>query len=158
MTRRDEPIRPMTLGNIRQNGVRGLFVTCLHCGHETASTWTPGLTMFRCRRSARGCGAASAATSEPMLDRTGSSGGTACPVVAPIGYCERRSRHRCTRVGTPSGPQEDASCGPFHSHQRRADAAAVSEIASGSHVSTIKAMSHLMAFSKWVSAPTSSAT
>jgi hypothetical protein len=35
MTRRDEPIRPMTLGNICQNGVRGLFVTCLHCGHHT---------------------------------------------------------------------------------------------------------------------------
>jgi hypothetical protein len=28
MTRRDEPIRPMTLGNMRQNGVRGLDVTC----------------------------------------------------------------------------------------------------------------------------------
>ena len=26
MTRPDEPIRPMTLGNMRQNGVRGLFV------------------------------------------------------------------------------------------------------------------------------------
>ena len=36
MTRRDEPIQPMTLGNMRQNGVRGLFVTCLHCGYHTA--------------------------------------------------------------------------------------------------------------------------
>jgi hypothetical protein len=35
MTRRDEPIQPMTLGNMRRNGVRGLFVTCLHCGHHT---------------------------------------------------------------------------------------------------------------------------
>jgi hypothetical protein len=25
----------MTLGNMRQNGVRGLDVTCLHCGHRT---------------------------------------------------------------------------------------------------------------------------
>jgi len=28
VTRRDEPIKPMTLGNMRQNGVRGLYVTC----------------------------------------------------------------------------------------------------------------------------------
>ena len=28
MTRSDEPIRPMSLGNMRRNGVRGLFVTC----------------------------------------------------------------------------------------------------------------------------------
>jgi hypothetical protein len=35
-TRRDDPIQPMTLGNMRQNGVRGLFVTCGHCGYETA--------------------------------------------------------------------------------------------------------------------------
>jgi hypothetical protein len=25
----------MTLGNMRQNGVRGLFITCLHCGYHT---------------------------------------------------------------------------------------------------------------------------
>jgi hypothetical protein len=31
---RDEPIRPMALGNMRQNGVRGLFVTCQHCGYS----------------------------------------------------------------------------------------------------------------------------
>jgi hypothetical protein len=31
----NEPIRPMTLGNMRQNGVRGLDVTCQHCGHHT---------------------------------------------------------------------------------------------------------------------------
>jgi hypothetical protein len=35
MPRSDEPIRPMTLGNMRQNGVHGLDVTCLHCGHHT---------------------------------------------------------------------------------------------------------------------------
>ena len=35
MTRRDEPIQPITLGNMRQNCVRGLDVTCLHCGHHT---------------------------------------------------------------------------------------------------------------------------
>ena len=34
-TRRDDPIQPMTLGNMRQKGVRGLDVTCLHCRHHT---------------------------------------------------------------------------------------------------------------------------
>jgi hypothetical protein len=32
----DEPIRPMTLGGMRRQGVRGLFVTRRHCGHERA--------------------------------------------------------------------------------------------------------------------------
>ena len=35
MSRPDEPIQPMTLGNMPQNGVRGLDVTCRHCGHHT---------------------------------------------------------------------------------------------------------------------------
>jgi hypothetical protein len=35
MPRSDEPIRPMTLGNMRQNGVRGLDVTCSTCGYRT---------------------------------------------------------------------------------------------------------------------------
>jgi hypothetical protein len=26
----------MTLGGMRRQGVRGLFVTCRHCGHERA--------------------------------------------------------------------------------------------------------------------------
>jgi len=33
---------------------------------------------FRCRRSGRGCGAASAITSAPMLGRTGKNDGTGC--------------------------------------------------------------------------------
>jgi hypothetical protein len=36
MARDDEPIEPMTLGNMRQQGVRGLYVTCRHCSYETA--------------------------------------------------------------------------------------------------------------------------
>jgi hypothetical protein len=36
MTRPEEPTQPMTLGNMRQHGVRGLFATCRHCGHERA--------------------------------------------------------------------------------------------------------------------------
>jgi hypothetical protein len=35
MARDDEPIRPMTLGNMRQNGVRGLFVTCGSCCYHS---------------------------------------------------------------------------------------------------------------------------
>ena len=35
MPRFDEPIRPMTLGNMRSLGVRRLFATCRTCGHET---------------------------------------------------------------------------------------------------------------------------
>jgi hypothetical protein len=36
MARDEEPIRPMTLGSTRRRGVRGLFATCRHCGHERA--------------------------------------------------------------------------------------------------------------------------
>jgi hypothetical protein len=32
---RNEPIEPMTPGNMRQNGVRGLDVTCSACGYHT---------------------------------------------------------------------------------------------------------------------------
>src|SRR5258706_16163230 len=42
MARPDELIHPMTLGTMRRQGVRGLFVTCQHCGRETAvnvDTW-----------------------------------------------------------------------------------------------------------------------
>jgi hypothetical protein len=34
MTRRDEPIRPMTLGKMHRNGVRGLFVTARLAPYE----------------------------------------------------------------------------------------------------------------------------
>jgi hypothetical protein len=59
MARDDEPIRPMTLGSMRQPGVRGLFVTCQHCGHERAvnmDDWPDGATVpsfgprMRCSR------------------------------------------------------------------------------------------------------------
>jgi hypothetical protein len=35
MARPDEPIGPMTLGNMRRLGVRSLFTTCLACGSKT---------------------------------------------------------------------------------------------------------------------------
>ncbi len=55
MTPRDEPIRPMTLGNMYQNGVRGLYVTCSACGHHpelNVDAWPDDVTD---RRSARAC-------------------------------------------------------------------------------------------------------
>jgi hypothetical protein len=47
-TRRDEPIQPMTVGNMRQNGLRGLFVTCRHCGYHTevnVDAWPDDVTV-----------------------------------------------------------------------------------------------------------------
>jgi hypothetical protein len=34
-SRFNDPIEPMTLGNMRENGVRSLSVTCWQCHHET---------------------------------------------------------------------------------------------------------------------------
>jgi hypothetical protein len=43
MARFNEPIEPMTLGNMRANGVRSLAVSCHKCHHETvinADKWS----------------------------------------------------------------------------------------------------------------------
>jgi hypothetical protein len=43
MARFNEPIEPMTLGNMRANGVRSLAVSCHKCHHETvinADQWS----------------------------------------------------------------------------------------------------------------------
>ena len=34
MARSDDPIEPMTLGNMRANGVRSLLASCHKCHHE----------------------------------------------------------------------------------------------------------------------------
>jgi|HubBroStandDraft_6_1064221.scaffolds.fasta_scaffold5810015_1 hypothetical protein len=36
-----EPIEPMTLGNMRANGVRSLDVTCWHCHHRATISAAP---------------------------------------------------------------------------------------------------------------------
>jgi hypothetical protein len=36
--------KAVTLGSMRRHGVRGLFVTCQHGGHEHAAMMTTGLT------------------------------------------------------------------------------------------------------------------
>jgi hypothetical protein len=41
MKRNAYPIIPMTLGNIRENGVRSLAVSCLLCHHEAVVDATP---------------------------------------------------------------------------------------------------------------------
>jgi hypothetical protein len=62
MAKYDEPIRPMTLANMRQ--LRGLFVTCQHCGLEravnmddwpddaTVPSFGPGMRCTRCGKLA----------------------------------------------------------------------------------------------------------
>jgi hypothetical protein len=42
MARFDQPIEPMTLGNMRELGVRSLFVSCWQCYHQavlSADLW-----------------------------------------------------------------------------------------------------------------------
>jgi hypothetical protein len=41
MKRNAYPIIPMTLGNMRENGVRSLAVSCLLCRHEAVVDATP---------------------------------------------------------------------------------------------------------------------
>jgi hypothetical protein len=51
----------MTLSTMRRHGVRGLFVTCQHCGHERAVNMTTGEMALRCHPSDRGSAVAAAA-------------------------------------------------------------------------------------------------
>ena len=57
----DEPIRRMTLGNMRRNGVRDLFVTCKHCvhyAHVNVDAWPDDLAVlsFGARMRCSKCG------------------------------------------------------------------------------------------------------
>jgi hypothetical protein len=61
MARDDAPISPMTLGNVRQNGVRGLCITCRACGHHTevnVDAWPDDVPVpsFGPRMRCRKCG------------------------------------------------------------------------------------------------------
>jgi hypothetical protein len=47
------PIEPMTLGNMRANGVRSLDVSCWQCYHRAILSADRGPTTCRCRRSGR---------------------------------------------------------------------------------------------------------
>jgi hypothetical protein len=74
MARDDEPIRPMTLGSMRRHGVRGLFVTCQHCGHERALSmddWPDDATVpsFGPRRRCSCCGKLGATAVPNWIER-----------------------------------------------------------------------------------------
>jgi len=74
MARDEEPIRPMTLGGMRRQGVRGLFVTCQHCGHERAvnmDEWPDDATVpsFGPRMRCRSCGKLGATAIPNWIER-----------------------------------------------------------------------------------------
>ncbi len=48
MARFDQPIEPMTLGNMRELGVRSLDVSCWNCHHQavlSADRWPDGVAV-----------------------------------------------------------------------------------------------------------------
>jgi ribosomal protein S14 len=72
----DEPIRPMTLGSMRQHGVRGLHATCQHCGHERAVSmddWPDDATVpsFGPRTRCSRCGKLGAMAVPNWIERAG---------------------------------------------------------------------------------------
>jgi hypothetical protein len=46
VARSNEPIEPMTLGNMRENGVRSLFVSCWQCHHQAVMSGYEALGAF----------------------------------------------------------------------------------------------------------------
>ena len=68
------PPRPMTLGNMRRNGVRGLFVTCQHCVHYAkvnVDAWPDDLAVsFGPRMRCSKCGKLGAMVRSNWTERT----------------------------------------------------------------------------------------
>ena len=80
MTKPDEPIRPMTLGNMRQNGVRGLFVTRSACGYHTeinVDAWPDDISVpsFGPRMRCTKCGKLGATAIPNWIERRDSEPG-----------------------------------------------------------------------------------
>jgi hypothetical protein len=74
---------------MRQNGVRGLDVTCLHCGHQTAVNVDAYLDDVPVPSFGPRMRCTSAASSVRRPFRTGSRGGTTSPVAANTSHCEK---------------------------------------------------------------------
>jgi hypothetical protein len=75
MVRDDEPTRPTTLGGMRRQGVRGLFATRLHCGHErpvNMDDWPDDATVlsFGPRMRCSSCGKLGATAIPNWIGRT----------------------------------------------------------------------------------------
>ena len=73
MARFDQPIEPITPGNMRQLGVRSLDASCWNCDHQavlSADRWPDDVAVptFGPRMVCTGCG-----ISAPMLGRRGAS-------------------------------------------------------------------------------------
>jgi len=73
----------MTLGNMRQNGMHGLFVTCSACGYhpEVNVDARPDDVPV----PSRACAVPSAGISGLPRDRIGASGGITCRAAAVMG-------------------------------------------------------------------------
>jgi hypothetical protein len=61
VARFDQPIEPMTIGNMRELGVRSLFVSCWNCHHQavlSAERWRDDVAVpaFGPRMVCTGCG------------------------------------------------------------------------------------------------------
>jgi len=77
------PIRPMTLGSMRQNGVRGLFVTCSACGYHAevnVDAWPDDVPV-----PSRACGVPSTGISGLPRDRIGAGAGITYRAAAVMG-------------------------------------------------------------------------
>jgi hypothetical protein len=110
MGRFDQPIEPMTPGNMRELGVRSHFVSCWNCHHQAV------LSAERCRDDVAvpafgplaPAAASSAPTRQKSLNRFGASA-----VWTAVLVIERRSRHLYPRQRPEAGDINSECPGDF---------------------------------------------